>query len=172
MLVSNKVIKTMALRRVILFFDRVYSLCVIVHLVISVYYPENFKSGYRPLENKMKLTLIALTILATSSSYACMPTELVDGALYTIEEKFTELPKAGLQLTSLVRKEVNKVEDVSHCSNENMSISSFLTPSGKLFHAVYTSEDECDGGNSYGAVLDANLKPVAHIGDSDFYCID
>ena len=104
--------------------------------------------------------------------YALGPSELEDVALYTIEEKFTELPKAGLKLTSLVRKEVNKVEDVSNFSNENISVSSFLTPSGKLFHAVYTSEDICDGGNSYGAVLDANLKSVAHIGDSDFYCID
>ena len=119
----------------------------------------------------MKL-LIALTILASSSVFACMPTELVDGALYSIEEEFTEIPNAGLKITSLVRKEVNKVEDISHCTNENMTASSFLTPSGKLFHAVYTSEDECDGGNSYGAVLDANLKPVAKIGDSDFYCID
>lgn len=117
----------------------------------------------------MKL-LIALTILTSSSAYACMPTELVDGALYTIEEKFTEV--YGLKLTSLVRREVNKVEDISHCSNENISITSFLTPSKKLFHAVYTSEDECDGGNSYGAILDANLKAVAQIGDSDFYCID
>ncbi|MBK26694.1 MAG: hypothetical protein CME70_22020 [Halobacteriovorax sp.] len=121
----------------------------------------------------MKLTLIALTVLASSTSFACnIPSELEDAALYTIEEKFTELPKAGLEITSLVRKEVNKIEDISHCSSKDMSVSSFLTPSGKLFHAVYTSEDHCDGGNSYGAVLDANLKAVAHIGDSDFYCID
>jgi hypothetical protein len=119
----------------------------------------------------MKL-LIALTIFASSTTYACMPTELVDGSLSTIEEKYTELPGADLKFSSLVRKEVSKVEDISECTDENMAVSSFLTPTGKLFHAVYTFEDECDGGNSYGAVLDANLRPVAQIGDSDFYCLD
>ncbi len=122
---------------------------------------------------KKVLTLIAITL--SFSSYACViPSELNNGSLYQIfeEENYTDLQGGEIELTPQVRLEVGKVEDISHCSDENITISSFSTISGQVFHAVYTSEDICDGGNSYGAVLDENSKAVAHIGDGDFYCID
>lgn len=120
----------------------------------------------------MKNLLVLSSVLFSVNALACMPTELENESLGSIDEKFTELPKAGLKISSLVRKEVNKITDISGCKDEDVSVSTFLTNSGKLFHAVYTSEDYCDGGNSYGAVLDANLRGVALIGDSDFYCMD
>lgn len=122
----------------------------------------------------MKL-LIALTILASSATYACtIPSELYNGALYQIfeEENYTDLQGGEIEFTPEVRAEVQRIEDISECSDENLTVSSFSTISGKVFHAVYTIEDDCDGGNSYGAVLDENSKAVAHIGDGDFYCID
>jgi hypothetical protein len=121
----------------------------------------------------MKSIIVLFSVLASLNTWACMPKELVDGALYTIEEKFTVLPNAGLKLTSLVKKEVRKLDEtIRGCKNDQISIRSFLTPKGILYHAVYSNDDDCDGGNSYGAVLNANLRGVALIGDSDFYCID
>jgi hypothetical protein len=39
------------------------------------------------------------------------------------------------------------------------------------YDLVYTNEDECDGGNSYGYVLISGTnEPVATIEDTDIYC--
>jgi len=44
---------------------------------------------------------------------------------------------------------------------------------GISYVAVYTIEDNCDGGNSYGLLFNEDKsKVVATINDGDFYCID
>jgi len=42
---------------------------------------------------------------------------------------------------------------------------------GTQFKAIYTIEDSCDGGNSYGYITKIDSKDIiAEIGDSEFYC--
>ena len=41
-----------------------------------------------------------------------------------------------------------------------------------VFEAYYTHDDECDGGNSYGFIIDKYGKVVSTINDGDSYCIE
>ncbi|MFK8136797.1 MAG: hypothetical protein AB8E15_00415 [Bdellovibrionales bacterium] len=42
---------------------------------------------------------------------------------------------------------------------------------GKVLVQIVSEQDDCDGGNSYGIVIDkVNLKVIAAIQDSDYYC--
>lgn len=43
---------------------------------------------------------------------------------------------------------------------------------GKPYTAIYTFDDGCDGGNSYGLVLEKDsLRPIATIQDGDMFCL-
>ncbi len=45
-------------------------------------------------------------------------------------------------------------------------------PNGTHFNMVYTNRDYCDGGNSFGFIVEAEtLLPIAVIHDSDISCI-
>ncbi|WP_413291360.1 hypothetical protein [Bdellovibrio sp. HCB337] len=121
----------------------------------------------------MKNLIISLILLTGSQAMACLDPELKEiGENMYIEERATLLPNAGLQMNGILRRHVTKVIDLkgTGCSNKYIKTTSFLTKSGKLFHAVYTNEDLCDGGNSYGVVVNANLEVVADIHDGNFSC--
>lgn len=121
----------------------------------------------------MKTILSLLTAITITNTYACenFPKELENKSIGDMSEISQELPNSGLKVDSKIRSLVNEViELTSECKNSFITAESFLLPSGKLLHLAYTSEDICDGGNSYGVVLDANLNIVASIQDTDFYC--
>ncbi len=42
---------------------------------------------------------------------------------------------------------------------------------GKIYNAYFTVLDQCDGGNTYGLILQGS-KVVATIGDSEIYCLE
>lgn len=45
-------------------------------------------------------------------------------------------------------------------------------PNGSSFRMIYTNEDHCDGGNSFGFIIESKtLTPIAVIHDSDISCI-
>ena len=128
----------------------------------------------------MKKIIVSLLMLTMSLNvFACMPKELEGKSLqHTYEEDennsdFKVLENTGLKITDSIRLEVNKVIEINgdtYCSNEQMAADTFMTKKGTIYHAVYTADDHCDGGNSYGVVLNANLEQVAAVQDSDFYC--
>ena len=119
------------------------------------------------------LILSCLMIMTANYAQACLDAELKDIAnINEIENQATLLPKAGLKMVDSMRKTINTVIDISgpHCPNSSFTTASFVTKSGKLFHAVHTIDDSCDGGNSYGVIFNANLEPVGAIQDTDFAC--
>lgn len=50
-----------------------------------------------------------------------------------------------------------------------------IKSSGKIYTAFYSNEDSCDGGNSYGVMVEGTQpdpkKAVATIEDSDLWCL-
>ena len=121
----------------------------------------------------MKKLVLSLAAMAfTASLLAChLPSYLENQSLGTIKNFGRELTKSGFKITFLVRELVNKVIEIDDtCKNSYLTAETFLLKNGKIIHLAYTSEDICDGGNSYGVVLDANLRPLASIQDTDFYC--
>ncbi len=55
---------------------------------------------------------------------------------------------------------------------ENALTQDRLIFEGHTLSLVYTIEDSCDGGNSYGYIVDENGKLFATIEDYDIYCIE
>lgn len=109
--------------------------------------------------------------LALAPAFACeMPSDFVDKALFEIREENELLPNAGLQLSAAIKTEISKMIDIRHCADSDIYLGTYLTKSGLLFHLAYTIEDNCDGGNSFGVVLDANLQQIASILDSGIDC--
>lgn len=43
---------------------------------------------------------------------------------------------------------------------------------GRQYTALYSIEDECDGGNSYGLILDGEKHVIGFISDSEIVCFD
>ncbi len=64
-------------------------------------------------------------------------------------------------------KELSSFDSVE-CKN-SIRMASFEID-GKDYQATFTYEDSCDGGNSYGFVLEEN-KPVALVLDGNFSCL-
>ena len=60
--------------------------------------------------------------------------------------------------------------DSQYC--QNALTQDIMTFKGQSLNLIYTIEDSCDGGNSYGYISDSQGLVVATIQDSDIYCQD
>ena len=97
-----------------------------------------------------------------------------DGVTSTsdIYDQNLEMVPMAIPLTPALRQLViksfgyDKPEDF--CADKDIQRMKFITVKGNVFYAVHTNEDYCDGGNSYGVLLDKDLNPVAWIHDGDF----
>ncbi len=58
--------------------------------------------------------------------------------------------------------------DSQYC--QNALTQDMMTFKGQSLNLIYTIEDSCDGGNSYGYITDSQGLVVATIQDSDIYC--
>jgi len=56
-------------------------------------------------------------------------------------------------------------------SCENALTQDTLMFKGHTLRLIYTIEDDCDGGNSYGYIINEADKVIATIEDSDIYCL-
>jgi hypothetical protein len=116
----------------------------------------------------MKNLILSLVLLLSFSSYAfdCSKIDgkntyvLKDTYAQTIDDnpilavaKFDELIP-GFEYISCV---TSIQRDVYKIDNEDISL-------------YYTNEDNCDGGNSYGSVVDESGEVVAVIHDGDISC--
>lgn len=125
-------------------------------------------------------TLLFNTFLMAGESCDLMPVELDGKSLNNISDFgyddedediiFTKIGEAVI--TEELRQLVIKIGEVNEeCLAEDIDGDIFKTKTGKVFTAYYSTDDYCDGGNYAGFIADANAKPVAIIGDSDFYCL-
>ncbi len=66
---------------------------------------------------------------------------------------------------------VLKDMEYEHC-RDAITERTYDASNGERFYIYTSHEDVCDGGNTYGAVLNSKWKLEAEIKDGDIYCID
>lgn len=64
---------------------------------------------------------------------------------------------------------------ISECKDSVITNTIDVKKTGKRYTAFYTNDDTCDGGNSYGMIVEGNEprteKVIATIEDSDIVCL-
>jgi hypothetical protein len=133
----------------------------------------------------MKLTFLVFLVSfgAMASSNLCQQLYKVAGTKYIQLSELDELgddfhvTQNGSPLFSeslMTSEEVLSVVgdfNASECENALREKEVYFKSLKKGLRFIYTNEDECDGGNSYGYVIDDKNKVVGHIGDSGIYCL-
>ena len=117
-------------------------------------------------------TLIALSLLFTSSVYAC---GVDDMNIHEIREesRFTEVGSGSAAFPAYLFSQFNALGDFDYesCKDAVTEVTVQDTDGSRL-RMIYTVEDSCDGGNSYGLNIDdKTLAPVALITDGDVSCL-
>jgi hypothetical protein len=82
---------------------------------------------------------------------------------YSIIEK--EVPFPGKKM-----KEAGQEFDIKDCKRARLNVLEYLS-NGTRFKLVFTVDDQCDGGNSFGYVTDIKDKVIAKINDSFIECL-
>ena len=122
----------------------------------------------------MKLLLILFSLLSLNS-FACPEMNDIDLSGYEVEEKYEVLSSGPIVL------EEYEFNQIPNFANDNFiydeckeSLTSKVLKSkisGKIYTAIITNDDDCDGGNSYGALFYKPKKEVlADINDGGIYC--
>jgi len=93
--------------------------------------------------------------------------ETIPGA--TVSDSSGPLFSESLMATAEVVSLIGEF-DADSCEDALSAKSVTLENSGSL-EFIYTVEDHCDGGNSYGYVIDEAQKVVGVITDSDITCL-
>ena len=122
----------------------------------------------------MKLLMVFFTMVI-STAYACP--EMNDQSIGSgnPEALYVELDTTPIALTEY---EFNQIPNFTRgqfqyeeCKDSLRSKTMRSKVTGRIFTAVYTNEDECDGGNSYGALFNEDItKLLGDIGDSYISC--
>ncbi|PIP88932.1 MAG: hypothetical protein COW01_05085 [Bdellovibrionales bacterium CG12_big_fil_rev_8_21_14_0_65_38_15] len=78
---------------------------------------------------------------------------------------------AGDVLTKEVWKSIDVVASFPFKECHDAISQSLIKVDGQNYWVFRSTEDHCDGGNTYGSIYSEDLKtPIAHIYDSDIYC--
>lgn len=125
----------------------------------------------------MKSLMSALTVLLLSTSaFADYVNFDGIGSVPEITEKAVSVTPKAIPMTQALRdlviQSLDYQNDEFQCDDKDIARTEFITEQGNLYYAVHTAEDYCDGGNSYGVVVDKNQAPLAWIRDGDFYPLD
>lgn len=118
-------------------------------------------------------SLLILFSLVTLNAYACPEMNDIDLSSSMGEEKYEVLERASIMLEE---DEFNKIPNLSEfdyeeCRDHLTGRMLQSTITGKKYLAITTNDDSCDGGNSYGALLDEKFENVvADINDGGIYC--
>lgn len=122
----------------------------------------------------MKNLILSLTLLFISSSAfaADCAKEVINESEYTRSEDVKMLGNTGVKFSADRVQAWNdyfeyKIEQ--ECI-EIMDVDVYQGQSGKIYVELTTNDDPCDGGNTFGIILDLNNQIVGEIGDSDYYC--
>lgn len=137
----------------------------------------------------MKLPILAIcAVLLSFSSYAhpnhskklCSLEGYALGDLSTWngESRLKETHSKGVSLKEAMNFHPEATELFSDLLEDEFcqkdpkafQIIEFISPTAQIMTAVYSIDDNCDGGNSFGLVLDSKKNVYASINDYDFYC--
>lgn len=117
-------------------------------------------------------TLIALATLLSASAFAC---SVDDSNIYTVENEsdFVVVSEAKVPFPGYLFSQFPSLGDFDYDSCKDAVKETIVKGAdGSRLRLIYTIEDSCDGGNSYGMVIDdKTLAPVALIHDSDISCL-
>lgn len=131
------------------------------------------------LGGHMKFITLAVTFLSLNTFANICSLELQDKNLWSVtsDEGDASFVVLNEESTSLSKEEfeanpIFKDFDYNDCQDALKKVD-FLNPAtGSKFSAIYTIEDHCDGGNSYGTIsLLGSKEVISTIQDSDFYCL-
>ncbi|MFS4461057.1 hypothetical protein [Bdellovibrio sp. HCB2-146] len=120
---------------------------------------------------------IFITLGFYSNSYAC-PFEGM--TLTSIEDSpdFTSTPSDWVSYPTRLFKGFSNLLDMlspSECKEAVIANQITDNKTGIVYTAFYTNDDSCDGGNSYGMIVEGKeprlSKAVASIQDSDIACV-
>lgn len=119
----------------------------------------------------MKTILLFLSLTLSLNTYAASTCK----ALQKLQESGAELEV--LRKGDVLNKDNWKSIDVILSFNRNECLEStsqqLVRVNGELVWRFASTEDSCDGGNTYGSFYSYDLKtPVAHIYDGEIYCED
>lgn len=117
-------------------------------------------------------TFIALLMLATTSAFAC---SIDDMNIHQVREEsdFTEVSAKIVPFPGYLfsQSETLASFEYEECKNAVTEVT-MQAIDGSRIRMLYTTEDSCDGGNSYGLIIDdKTLSPVAVINDGDISCL-
>lgn len=120
----------------------------------------------------MKTLALALGLLFSHSILAC---SVQDSSIYQIrfESDFTEISEKQVPFPGYLFSQFESLGDFDYesCKDAVQEVV-VQAQDGSRLRLIYTVEDSCDGGNSYGIILnDKDLAPVALIHDSDVSCL-
>ncbi len=107
------------------------------------------------------LFLMTLTLNAHASACKAFQDGDFDYSNYT----------AGDVLTKEVWKSIDVIASFPFKECHEAIKQSLIKVDGQNYWVFRSTEDHCDGGNTYGSIYSEDLKtPIAHIYDSDVYC--
>lgn len=124
--------------------------------------------------------LILLSLLLNSYAFAITCEDIISevddsaelqhlsDSSHLVEEMEGPLFSESLMETPVVLDVVGEFE-ATRC--ETALRQTRITAKGKEFNFIYTNEDECDGGNSYGYIADSENKVLGFITDSFLECL-
>lgn len=121
----------------------------------------------------MKKSLLALSVsLLSLNIFAC---GFEDMGLYQVqyESNYTVVSENNVKFPGYLFSKFPSLEDFDYenCQDAVKEVV-VMDTTKKRFNLIFTSEDSCDGGNSYGLILDnKTLAPIATINDSDISCL-
>lgn len=124
----------------------------------------------------ISLALITTLTLADTQSQACLfnnldHTDLDQNPMFTLVENRPHPFPAGL-----FRRFANQLGEFSEddCRN-SLRRKTYRHTSGDIFTVLYTTNDECDGGNTYGLIIAGSTEGPsgvrATIEDSHIHCL-
>jgi hypothetical protein len=120
----------------------------------------------------MKLLLLAtLTLSFNSFAFKCDDV-LGSIELWEIDDKAEIFAKSFSKTIRFPKEFMNSVghETTEDCTVAELDVYKYL-PTGETFKVISTSDDSCDGGNSFGYVTDAKDEVLAIINDSFISCL-
>lgn len=128
----------------------------------------------------MKILITAFLLTATTFANTCQLNlagrSIGDTYFYDEGEAsfFTEIETGKISLAKEEFEANITFSDFDYANcHDALIYKVFVNPiTSDIFRAVYTNEDFCDGGNSYGYItLNNDSKIIAIIQDSDFNCL-
>jgi hypothetical protein len=117
--------------------------------------------------------LILASLIATNT-YALNCEKVLQGKeIWEVEEDTTNFKKVYSKTIAFPHAQMNEVNmdaDEEWCKEAKLEVYRHLK-SGETFKMIFTSDDSCDGGNSFGYIADTKDNFIATIGDSFMSCI-